>query len=233
MAGPDSKLGEVVSYECRDLWKTYDMGDAKIEVLRGAEFSSKSGDSFAIMGVSGIGKSTLLHCLGLLDEPSRGSVCYNGSNLFSMAPGALVEFRNKRLGFVFQFHYLLQEFTALENVMMPALVARMDKAEAAERAKRVLNDVGLGARLLHRPAELSGGEQQRVAVARALVMDPQIILADEPTGNLDPKTGEGVFELLISKKGGNAILIVVTHNHHLASKLGRIMTLMDGKLVDV
>jgi len=185
----------------------------------------------AIVGASGVGKSTLLHILGGLERPTSGSVRFDGQDLYALPPDGIARFRNERVGFVFQFHHLLPEFTALENVMMPALVRKMDRDEAAKLASSHLTDVGLGERLHHRPGELSGGEQQRVAVARALVLGPRVVLADEPTGNLDAHTGEAVHDLLKSlNRQRGTTFIIVTHNDKLALRADRVFRMAEGVL---
>jgi len=215
--------------EVTDLSRTYLLGTERLEVLKGVSFTVKGGERVAIVGKSGAGKSTLLHLLGTLDRPTFGQVSIGGMPVFSRNGAALARFRNQTLGFIFQFHHLLPEFTALENVMMPAIIARHGKEMAEPLARDVLNTVGLGHRLEHRPGELSGGERQRVAVARAIVMRPSIILADEPTGNLDAKTGAGIHELLVelNEKRGMS-LITVTHNPDLARRMHRQIRLVDG-----
>lgn len=217
--------------EVRGLCKTYASGPNRVEVLKGIDLELVQGTTVALVGASGAGKSTLLHLLGALDRPTNGTVLYRGENLFSKSDRDLAAFRNKSIGFVFQFHHLLPEFTALENVMMPALIARVARDKAAATAEELLADVGLAHRLTHRPGELSGGEQQRVAIARALALSPEMLLADEPTGNLDMKTSEGVHAVLAElqqKKG--LTLVVVTHNERLASDMGQVIRLADGRL---
>ncbi len=202
-----------------------------IHVLRDLELSVLPGETVAILGQSGVGKSTLLHVLGTLDRPTRGRVLFRGEDAFAKDPDDLARFRGRALGFVFQLHHLLPEFSALENVMMPGLLAGLPRAELRDKAATLLDEAGLTARLDQRVGKLSGGERQRVAVARALVMDPPLVLADEPTGNLDPDTGERVHELMLglNRKRG-AALVVVTHNHELARRLGRALVLRDGRL---
>lgn len=217
--------------EARGLSKTYTSGPNRVEVLKDINLSLEAGTTTALVGASGAGKSTLMHLLGALDRPSDGTVLFRNEDIFKKSDSELALFRNKSIGFVFQFHHLLPEFTALENVMMPALIARVKKAEAMETAQSLLTDVGLGHRLTHRPGELSGGEQQRVAIARALALSPDLLLADEPTGNLDMKTSEGVHTLLheLQMKRG-LTLVIVTHNEKLAAAMGRTVRLLDGRL---
>jgi len=213
--------------------KTFRTGEGSIVVLRDAELQVREGERVAIVGQSGVGKSTLLHILGALDHPSSGSVRFRGEDVFAKSSDELARFRNTSLGFVFQFHHLLPEFSALENVMMPGLLRGEGSARMRERAATMLGEVGLAERLHHPIGKLSGGERQRVAVARALVLDPPLVLADEPTGNLDPATGDRVGDLLLrmNETRGTA-LVVVTHNESLARRLGRITTLVDGRLVE-
>jgi lipoprotein-releasing system ATP-binding protein len=202
-----------------------------MEILKGLNFEISSGESVAILGASGAGKSTLLHILGTLDHPTSGNLFINGEDVFGYEEKKLADLRNRKIGFVFQFHHLLPEFTSLENVMMPALINGISKREAHSRAEFVLNEVSLGDRMTHKPGELSGGEQQRVAVARAVIMEPDIILADEPTGNLDTETGERVQDVLINlNKTRGITLIIVTHNQLLAERLDRSIGLRDGKI---
>jgi lipoprotein-releasing system ATP-binding protein len=217
--------------EVRGLCKTYEIGRNKVEVLSGIDLKLTAATTTALIGASGAGKSTLLHVLGALDRPTAGTVCFRGDDIFKKSDQELAGFRNRSIGFVFQFHHLLSEFTALENVMMPALIARVPRGEARYMAEELLTDVGLVHRLSHRPGELSGGEQQRVAIARALVMSPELLLADEPTGNLDMKTSEGVHAVLaeLQRKKG-LTLVVVTHNERLAAAMGRTVRLIDGRL---
>ncbi len=215
-----------------DLSKNFYDGDREIRVLRGLNLRVQPGESIAIVGESGVGKSTLLYVLGSLEIPSGGKVYFEGQDLFALDPGALAEFRNRKLGFVFQFHYLLADFSALENVMMPGLIARMPDEEIRQRAAEVLQLVGLGDKFGRRPAELSGGEQQRVAVARAVVLHPKLVLADEPTGNLDPRTADEVhqlFQMLNHKLG--VTLVVATHNERLAHTMSRTLRLTEDGLI--
>jgi lipoprotein-releasing system ATP-binding protein len=204
-----------------------------IEVLKGIDLTILPGEMMAVEGASGAGKSTLLHILGTLDRATEGIIRFQGTDLLGRSDSELADIRNRHIGFVFQFHHLLPEFNAVENTMMPALIQGRSQEEAGKKAQRLLEDLGLGDRLLHKPGELSGGEQQRVAVARALMLDPRIILADEPTGNLDTKTGEEVHNRLgqINRDLGITI-IVVTHNPALASRMTRRVLLVDGKLYE-
>ena len=213
----------------RDIHKSFQKGGREIKVLEGLNLDINKKDLLAIVGASGVGKSTLLHILGTLDFPTKGSISYEGKEII----GAIDKFRNKTIGFVFQFHYLMQEFSALENTIIPALVGGMSKKESLGLAEDILEKVGLKDRLNHKPGELSGGEQQRVAIARALVLKPKILLADEPTGNLDPKTGEKVFSVLLELREKQDVTIVVaTHNEKLASKSDRILRLENGKIFE-
>jgi lipoprotein-releasing system ATP-binding protein len=216
--------------QVQQLFKSYGNGAKRVEVLKGIDLTFFQGERAAIVGASGVGKTTLLHILGALDRPTFGKVFYEGRDIFTLNEKELALFRNREIGFVFQFHHLLPEFNALENTMMPCLIQGIPKKEATFRAETILASVGLRDRLSHKPGELSGGEQQRVAVARALVLEPRVLLADEPTGNLDTKTGESVFNLLqeLNKIKG-VTLIFVTHNPKLASQLPRQIQLMDGK----
>ncbi|MCJ7493056.1 MAG: ABC transporter ATP-binding protein [Deltaproteobacteria bacterium] len=202
-----------------------------IEVLKGIDLTITAGEMLAIEGASGAGKSTLLHILGALDRPTEGKVYFQDLDLLDQSETDLAKIRNRYIGFVFQFHHLLPEFTALENTIMPGLIQGMGHKDAVQSGERILVQLGLGDRLLHKPGELSGGEQQRVAVARALMMNPQVILADEPTGNLDSKTGEEVHNLLVHINREQGItIIVVTHNPALAVRMNRRVLLVDGKL---
>jgi lipoprotein-releasing system ATP-binding protein len=217
--------------EARGLSKSFVTGHGVIEVLRDLELRVDPGERLAILGASGVGKSTLLHVLGALDRPTSGVVEFEGHDLFGRRPDDLARFRNESLGFVFQFHHLLPEFTAVENVMMPGLLRGSGAAEMRERAEEILCEVDLEARLEHPVGKLSGGERQRVAVARALVQSPKLVLADEPTGNLDPTTGRRVADLLfeLNQRRGSALL-VVTHSLELAARLGRAVVLEGGQL---
>jgi len=217
-----------------NLTKTFIKDGNKIEVLKNINLEIRRGESLAILGVSGTGKTTFLQILGILDHPTSGHVLYGGVITFEWYERKRAEFRNRKIGFVFQFHHLLPEFTTLENTMMPALINGIAKEEAARRAEIILTEVGLGDRLTHKPGELSGGEQQRVAVARAMIMEPEILLADEPTGNLDTETGNKINDLLlnlIETKG--TTLVVVTHNRLLAGRMSHTIGLKDGEIYDL
>jgi lipoprotein-releasing system ATP-binding protein len=215
--------------EVKDLKKSYCLGGEAIPVLKGVNLKVGRGEFVAVVGPSGVGKSTLLHLLGALDRPNSGEVIYEKSSLFHLSDEGLASFRNRTIGFVFQFHHLLPELSALENTMMPALIARMSREEAKRTAISILGEVNLSHRLHHKPAELSGGEQQRVAVARALVTSPSVILADEPTGNLDGASSRGIFELLGRlNRQRDLTLIMVTHNEGLASSTHRVVRMADG-----
>jgi lipoprotein-releasing system ATP-binding protein len=221
-------------YEIRDLWKTYSNGAKEVEVLRGVNFAVRSGETVAITGPSGVGKSTFLHILGLLDKPVTGTVLLDGVDILQLADSDRAHIRNKRIGFIFQFFQLLPEFSALENVLMPGLIAGQSRKALKQRALQLLEDVGLADRASHRPGELSGGEQQRVAIARALVMDPEVLLADEPTGNLDPDTGEEIEVLLKElNRVFKTTLIVVTHKESLSRAMDRRVGLVSGKLEEL
>jgi lipoprotein-releasing system ATP-binding protein len=216
----------------RDLHKSFVEGDNEIHVLRGIDLDLAEGERLAIVGQSGVGKSTLLHILGTLDHPTKGRILFGGKELPLGDESALCRFRNQQIGFVFQFHYLLPDFSALENVMFPALIQGVDGALARSDAEQLLDLVGLKDRLHHRPGKLSGGEQQRVAVARAVILKPRLVLADEPTGSLDLKIGEDVQQLLFRLNAEHKIaLVVATHNRDFAGKIGRRMELKDGFLL--
>jgi lipoprotein-releasing system ATP-binding protein len=220
--------------EAVDLAKTYTGGDGGlITVLDGVNLQVARGEMVAIVGASGAGKSTLLHLLGALDRPTRGSVIVSGERLEARSDEELSALRNRRIGFVFQFHHLLREFSALENVMMPLRIAGWELAKAHARAEELLSRVGLSGRMTHRPAELSGGEQQRTAVARALAIDPSVLLADEPSGNLDHANSERLHDLFVELSRDLEIaMVVVTHNRSLASRADRALLLEDGRLTD-
>ncbi|MHB8138182.1 MAG: ABC transporter ATP-binding protein [Smithellaceae bacterium] len=217
-----------------NLSKTFVKDGNRIEVLRNLKLEVKKGDSLAVVGVSGAGKSTLIHILGTLDHPTSGTLSIAGNNVFEWNEKKIASFRNKTIGFVFQFNNLLPEFTALENAMMPALISGLDKKQAVDKASQLLREVGLEHRVKHKPGELSGGEQQRVAIARALVMEPEILLADEPTGNLDTETGKKIEDILINLNTKKKItLIVVTHNKLLADRMSGRIGLRDGEIYDL
>jgi lipoprotein-releasing system ATP-binding protein len=211
--------------------KSFEHLGSTIDVLRGIDLELYPADSLSITGASGVGKSTLLNIMGSLDPPSGGTVKFDGVNIYEMAPADLSRLRNREIGFVFQFHHLLPELNALENAMMPALIARYSKKQAMRMAEDVLCNVGLEMRMTHRAGELSGGEQQRVAIARALIMNPRLILGDEPTGNLDWATGEEIAELLfrLNREAGVA-MVIATHNQKLAEKMSKKMELIDGRI---
>jgi lipoprotein-releasing system ATP-binding protein len=213
------------------LCKRFGEGEAAIDVLNGVDLVLEAGDRVAVVGQSGVGKSTLLHILGTLEKPTSGSLAFEGEDVFGRSSGELARLRNRFLGFVFQFHHLLPEFSAIENVMMPGLLQERSRGEMYERAGEILREVGLSHRLDHPVGKLSGGERQRVAVARALVLEPPLVLADEPTGNLDPATGADVAGLLLEmNRTRGTTLVVVTHSARMAEELGRTLVLVEGRL---
>ncbi len=223
---------EVCSLEARGITKVFSGGDGRpLQILAGVDFVLEKNEAVAIVGASGAGKSTLLHVLGALDRPSDGEVMIEGRAVSSLDDAQLAVVRNRSLGFVFQFHHLLREFTAIENVMMPALIAGATAASAYAKAETILSEVGLSKRLSHKPRQLSGGEQQRVAVARALINDPGVLLADEPSGNLDADTSLALHDLLFELQGrGDLSIIVVTHNMDLAERADRVLVMDQGRL---
>jgi len=216
-----------------NVFKQFEKAGTIIKVLNGMSFVVAEKERIAVVGVSGTGKSTLLHILGTLDRPTSGSVHYHNDDVTRKSDVELSSFRNKNIGFVFQFHYLIQEFTALENVMIPGLIAGEKHSHITKRAKKLLTDVGLSHRMSHKPPELSGGEQQRVAIARALIMNPSVVFADEPTGNLDPATGETVAGILfeINEKMGTT-LVIVTHNYDIVEKVPRVIRIHNGQSIE-
>ena len=225
------ELDPAVVLSCRGLKKVYGMEAVAVPVLHGIDLDVRKGESLAIVGASGSGKSTLLHLLGGLDQPSAGEVTLTGQALSKLGPEAQGRFRNAALGFVYQFHHLLPEFSALENVAMPLAIRRMPEKEMRARAAAMLEEVGLGHRLAHRPGELSGGERQRVAVARALVTSPVCVLADEPTGNLDRENAHKVFDLILDlNRRHGAAFVMVTHDASLAARMQRTLRIDDGRI---
>lgn len=217
--------------EARDLCKSFESASRRIDVLQSLDLQIARGTTIAIMGASGVGKSTLLHILGALDRPDSGKILFEGRDLAASSAQELADFRNSKIGFVFQMHHLLPEFNALENTMIPILLRNYDRSAAAERATKILQEVGLAERLDHRPGQLSGGEQQRAAIARALVCDPPLVLADEPTGNLDERTGETIFQLFRELHSRRSLsFIIATHNPALASICDETYILHEGKL---
>jgi len=234
MAATPPAASRAVKIAVQGLEKTFTTNGNQVEVIKGLDIEVYAGETLAVVGASGVGKSTLLHILGTLERPTRGKVIWEGEEVFTLDDRRLAAFRNRKIGFVFQFHYLLPEFDALENVMMPALIARVPKSRAQEEAEAILVRVGLAHRLRHRVSTLSGGEQQRVAVARALVLKPEVLLADEPTGNLDPHSGAQVQELLLDLNREQGLTsVIVTHNLDLAQALTRQITLVDGKALTI
>jgi ABC-type lipoprotein export system ATPase subunit len=232
MASGVQGLGSGVLLEARDVVKSYATGKSELTVLRGVNFRAGRGEFVAMRGASGAGKSTLLHLLGGLDKPNRGEIIFAGENVSRLSNPALAHLRNVKMGFVFQAYHLFPELNALENVCLPARMARVPVREAMERGRALLVRVGLGQRMDHRPTELSGGEQQRVAIARALINNPEVILADEPTGNLDSHTGDEIIELLLALRAERqTTLIIATHDSELAARAPRVIQMLDGQVV--
>ena len=230
MSGATARDGIVVE----GLEKSFSKGDVRVDVLRGVDLRLDPGDRLAIVGQSGSGKSTFLHILGTLDRPTAGRIAFGGRDVFQRSDSALDALRNREIGFVFQFHHLLPDHDAMHNVMLPAIIGGVPMAEARASARDLLERVGLGHRLTHRPGELSGGEQQRVAIARALVRKPSLVLADEPTGNLDPGTAGEVFDMLVELNAGTgATMVIVTHSMELAARFPRTMQVVDGRLEEL
>ena len=218
-----------VLLRAKSIFKSYNQGMSRLEILKGVDLEIRKGDSVCIVGESGSGKSTLLHILGTLDRPDRGELSYRESNLLQMSDDELATFRNEKMGFVFQFHHLLKEFTAIENVMMPLRIAGIDKKKSREQAFYWLEQIGVSHRAEHNPNQLSGGELQRVAIARALVRNPEIIFADEPTGNLDSTNGNLIKDLFFQLKEKHGLtLVIVTHDNSFASRFSKLMRLRDG-----
>jgi lipoprotein-releasing system ATP-binding protein len=215
----------------KNLQKTYNNGPQKVEVIKGIDLEVNIGEVVVIIGPSGVGKSTLMHVIGGLDKPTAGDVIIDDNDIFALSEKELALFRNNSIGFVFQFHHLLPEFSALENVMIPGMMYRKDLSLVEEEAKGLLTDVGLAERLSHKPTQLSGGEQQRVAVARALINSPRLVLADEPTGNLDKRNSEALYRLILSlNKKINQTFIIVTHNELMTKQANRVIELEDGRI---
>lgn len=226
-------MSEAIILQCRHLTKRYTQGDLDVEVLKGINLTLTAGQRMAIMGSSGSGKSTLLHLLGGLEQPSGGEVILDGISLNTVSSATLSKLRNRALGFIYQFHHLLGEFTVLENVAMPLLIGGASVKVAKQRAEHLLQRVGLGKRIAHKPGELSGGERQRAAVARALINQPKCVLADEPTGNLDSKTAEQVYQLMLElNQELQVCFLVVTHDPVLASRMDQVLHMADGLMVD-
>ena len=229
-SSPDSTLPFL---QVNDLSKSFLLGNRTVEVLKGINLEVREGEMLAMVGASGAGKSSLLHILGTLDRPTSGTVFYESQDIFRLSEQELAHFRNRRIGFVFQFHHLLPEFTALENTYLPSLMQKRPVARCIEEASALLSEVGLKHRLHHKPGELSGGEQQRVAVARALIHDPALVLADEPTGNLDTHTGETLFALLRKlNEQRRTSFVIVTHNERLSLQADRTIHIVDGRIVN-
>ncbi|WP_020482284.1 lipoprotein-releasing ABC transporter ATP-binding protein LolD [Methylomonas sp. MK1] len=225
-------MSNAIVLQCQQLTKRYAQGDLNVEVLRGVDLTIEAGQRVAIMGASGSGKSTLLHLLGGLEKPSSGSVMLDGADLNKISAGKLSQLRNRSLGFIYQFHHLLGEFTILENVAMPLLIGNQSIKQAQQQAAELLKRVGLGHRMLHKPGELSGGERQRAAVARALINQPKCVLADEPTGNLDSKTAEQIYQLMLELNQELQVsFLVVTHDPDLAARMDSVLYMEDGVIV--
>ncbi len=218
----------------KNLYKTYQNGPQKVEVIKGIDLDIPKGNVIIIVGPSGVGKSTLLHLVGGLDQPTSGEVLIDGKDIFQLSDKELAVFRNKNIGFVFQFHHLLPEFTALENVMIPGMMHETNLTEIEKGARDLLTEVGLSERLTHKPSQLSGGEQQRVAVARALINKPKLILADEPTGNLDKQNSQALYRLILSlNKKFNQTFLIVTHNEMMAAQASQVIDMEDGKIKSI
>ncbi len=227
-------MSETLLVDIEQLTKVYHHKDKEIKVLDHLDLAVRPGEMCAIVGASGVGKSTFLNVVGTLDAPTEGRIHVNGEDITKLSERKLSQFRNRTIGFVFQFHYLLPEFTALENVMMPGLIKRMDTNKIKELALDILGEVGLSHRLTHKPGELSGGEQQRVALARALVLEPPLLLADEPTGNLDQHTADGIHDLFFAmNEKHNTTMLMVTHNLGFASRMPRTLELAEGRVKDL
>ena len=225
-------MSEPALLEIRNLQKNFTTAGGEITILQQINVKIIAGERVAVVGTSGAGKTTLMHILGGLDRPTRGEILFEGESIFALRGAALDAFRNRTIGFIFQFHQLLPEFSALENVMMPLLIGGVPRAEASEKASSILNEVGLAHRMTHKPGALSGGEQQRVAIARALVGEPRLLLADEPTGNLDSGTSEEIMALLNQMHLARGLtMVIVTHNRELAASLDRVLQIEDGQLV--
>jgi len=225
-------MSDPAALSAENVWRVFRRDGYDLEVLKGVSLSIPRGEMVGVVGVSGAGKTTLLQILGTLDRPTSGRVLYGGRDVSGLPEEEMAAFRNRSVGFVFQFHNLLPEFTVLENVMLPCLIARMDPQEARRRAETLLAEVGLTGRLAHRTGEISGGEQQRAAICRALVMEPSVLLADEPTGNLDRRTAGGVVDLLVELNRTRGLsLLMVTHNDRVAERLHRVVRIDDGRIV--
>ena len=225
-------MSDSIILQCNNIWKVYTQGDLNVEVLKGVNLSINAGERVAIMGASGSGKSTLLHVLGGLEKPSSGEVVLDGANLNKISARRLSQLRNRSLGFIYQFHHLLGEFTMLENVAMPLLIGKQPIKQAQKQAMELLKRVGLGHRIQHKPGELSGGERQRAAVARALINKPKCVLADEPTGNLDSKTAEQIYQLMLELNQELQVsFLVVTHDPELAGRMDNVLHMEDGLIV--